>query len=44
MSQLVDSIIEKITRHDRCYVQELDRSFKCLFGPQADRLEPGVPL
>ena len=44
ISQLVDNIITKITRDDRYYLQDLDRSFKFSFGPQADRLESGLPL
>ena len=44
MSQLVDSIRMKITGDARYYLQELNRSFKFSFEPQADRLEPRVPL
>ena len=44
ISQLAENLIAKITRDDRYYLHELNRSFKFWFGPQVDRLEPGVPL
>ena len=35
---------DKNHRDDRRYLQELNRTFKFSFGPQANRLEPRVPL
>ena len=44
ISHLVENSRTKITRDATYYLRELKRSFRFSFWPQADRLEPGVPL
>ena len=44
ISRLADNIRTKITGDAGYYLRELNRSFGFSFGPQADGLEPWVPL